>query len=569
MSTVKLKLQRVVRFAAPALSLCILPGDGAAQSTSPSSEPAAALPLEQPPAAGGASVAAAAPLPDVEAGRGARALERQERCKSDPRVLLQQVSLQTCVGADLFFRETFGGNGRTCASCHPASNNYTIDSAYIAKLPESDALFVGERDPELASLEDPRFLREFGLITVNADGFEDPTQNYVLRSVSHMLGLSVSSVPPPFMPGSTTRAVDDTPLPVPGERLGWSGDGAPGNGSLEDFADGAITQHATRSLRREVGRDFFLPDQDERSAIAAFSRSIGRMNDLNLNDVMLLDEGAQNGLKTFTVGEAAECAVRCHTNGGAIASIFESLEPDAAFQGPGNLTLDVGVELARFKALDLAGVPLDGGFGRNPIDTDGDGVKDSFGNGGFNVPPLIEAADTGPMFHTNSSATLEDAIRFYTTEDFALSLVGFNFFRNRERRQPIPLTETDIRELGRLFRVLNTALNLQMALSRMDAALEIDRAFGNRHLAIERGLLELAGAELEDALQVLGAVYQLHELEQGLLRRALLEITAARQSDGQRRRCEQLRAAREAVEAARVQLGTGLDFEIGEGTLMF
>ena len=28
-------------------------------------------------------------------------------------------------GAELFFEETFNGNGRTCGTCHPASNNFT------------------------------------------------------------------------------------------------------------------------------------------------------------------------------------------------------------------------------------------------------------------------------------------------------------------------------------------------------------------------------------------------------------------------------------------------------------
>jgi hypothetical protein len=53
-----------------------------------------------------------APQAPAEAGRGERQTEREARCLRDPRVLLGQVTLATCVGADLFFRETFGGNGR-------------------------------------------------------------------------------------------------------------------------------------------------------------------------------------------------------------------------------------------------------------------------------------------------------------------------------------------------------------------------------------------------------------------------------------------------------------------------
>ena len=37
-------------------------------------------------------------------------------------------------GRALFFEETFAGNGRTCGSCHPVDNNFTIDPKSIAGL---------------------------------------------------------------------------------------------------------------------------------------------------------------------------------------------------------------------------------------------------------------------------------------------------------------------------------------------------------------------------------------------------------------------------------------------------
>src|SRR6185436_17435681 len=79
-------------------------------------------------------------------------------------------------GAQLFFKETFGGNGRTCGTCHRADNNLTIDPAFIATLPSSDPLFVAETNPALAKLENPTLLRTRGLILENVDGFEDPTR---------------------------------------------------------------------------------------------------------------------------------------------------------------------------------------------------------------------------------------------------------------------------------------------------------------------------------------------------------------------------------------------------------
>ncbi|HEY7723716.1 MAG TPA: hypothetical protein VH880_00165, partial [Anaeromyxobacteraceae bacterium] len=77
-------------------------------------------------------------------------------------------------GRKIFFTETFGGNGRTCGSCHPAGNDFTIDPAFIASLPKDDPLFVAEFTPALArNFENPRLMREFGLILENLDGFDD------------------------------------------------------------------------------------------------------------------------------------------------------------------------------------------------------------------------------------------------------------------------------------------------------------------------------------------------------------------------------------------------------------
>ena len=95
-------------------------------------------------------------------------------------------------GENLFFNETFAGNGRTCGTCHRAENNFTIDPAFIATLPANDPLFVAEFNADLAELENPTLMRQFGLILANVDGLEDPASKFVMRSVPHMLGMSMS-----------------------------------------------------------------------------------------------------------------------------------------------------------------------------------------------------------------------------------------------------------------------------------------------------------------------------------------------------------------------------------------
>ena len=93
-------------------------------------------------------------------------------------------------GKALFFNETFGGNGRTCGTCHREENNFTIDPAFIATLPNDDPLFVAEFNPALKkNFENPRLMREFGLITENLDGFGDLERKFTLRGVPHVLAL--------------------------------------------------------------------------------------------------------------------------------------------------------------------------------------------------------------------------------------------------------------------------------------------------------------------------------------------------------------------------------------------
>ena len=128
----------------------------------------------------------------------------------------QQMLIAT--GEEIFFNETFGGNGRTCGTCHRALDNFGITPAFIATLPDDDPLFVAEFNPDLReNFEKPRLMREFGLILENLDGFGDLENRFVLRGVPHVLGLE-------------TSVESDQ-----GPHTGWSGDGSPGDGSLRSF----------------------------------------------------------------------------------------------------------------------------------------------------------------------------------------------------------------------------------------------------------------------------------------------------------------------------------------------
>ena len=168
-------------------------------------------------------------------------------------------------GERIFFNETFDGNGRTCGNCHRAEDNFGLTPNFVATLPPDDPLFVAESNANLAdNFENPRLMREFAMILENQDGFDDLANNFNMRGIPHTLALQTSVV---------SRD---------GPRTGWSGDGAPGDGTLRSFAVGAVIQHFPKSLDRVAGADFRLPTDEELDALEAFQLSLGRQEELSL-----------------------------------------------------------------------------------------------------------------------------------------------------------------------------------------------------------------------------------------------------------------------------------------------
>jgi cytochrome c peroxidase len=373
-------------------------------------------------------------------------------------------------GEHLFLKETFGGNGRTCGTCHPSGNNFTIDAAFMATLPDDDPLFIAEFDPALADLENPALMRQFGLIRANVDGFEDPTNKFVMRSVPHILGMAMTA---------QTGAGD-----APFEATGWAGDGAPGGGRLRDFSVGAVTQHFPKTLARVPGQDFRLPTEHELDAMEAFMLSVGRQAEFDLKALRLTDSNAERGRALFVqedseshTVQAAKCNL-CHSNGGALT-----------VSGV-NRSFETGVEDMLHPA-DLTGElrPRDGGFGTGP-----DAGTGGFGDGRFNVASLWEAADTAPFFHHNGAETLEEAIAFYDSATFKDSPEGQFILAFDTGGQEMAV---EIDALAAFLRVLNTIENIRGATEFMA------RAESAASSAAKRGLLELALAELADAVGVL------------------------------------------------------------------
>jgi mono/diheme cytochrome c family protein len=373
-------------------------------------------------------------------------------CEMVPSQPIPPDQQQLSVGRDLFFNGTFNGNGRTCGSCHGADNNFTINRNSIARLADDDPLFVAERVPALnfeqnggLRFENPLLMREHGVIVENQDGFGDLANNFNLRGVPHTFGLRTSLL-------FTGR--DGVPV----ERTGWSADGAPGDGSLRSFATGAVTQHFPLTTNRVDGEDFRLPNDVELDAMEAFQLSLGRQEEVAL-PLAMKDPIAQRGQETFNdLGPNGGKCLACHFNAGANLAPFVA----AALGSSGNANFNTGVEDQRDRPQTLRGevVPSDDGLG-----TPGDGT--------FNTPTLVEAADTAPFFHDNSVSTLEGAVAFYNSDAFANSPAGQIIAG--AAGSPISLDQTQVDNVARFLRVINVVFsNIDPAVAALNDAVDFD-----------------------------------------------------------------------------------------------
>lgn len=363
-------------------------------------------------------------------------------------------------GERIFFNETFNGNGRTCGTCHRTEDNFGLSPAFIATLPPTDPLFVAETNPNLGeNFENPRLMRAFGLILENQDGFDDLANNFNMRGIPHTLALrtSVNS--------------------AQGPQTGWSGDGAPGDGSLRSFTTGAVIQHFTLTTNRVPDVDFRLPTDTELDAIEAFMLSLGRQEDLQL-PLPLRGVVASRGQEIFLDNTLGKCNA-CHFNAGANG------DPAIFGQGSGNLNFNTGVEDLPDQPADLTGelVPPD----------DGQGTP---GNGAFNTPPLVEAADTGPFFHNNSVETIEGAVAFYDGDSFNNSPAGQLIAG--ATGSGIELDGTQVVAVAAFLRVINALENIRATIALLESTLQAssERA---------RVLLGRALEETDDAVLVLRA----------------------------------------------------------------
>jgi len=491
--------------------------------------------------------------------------ERQQACAKDPRVVSGLVSPDVCVGADLFFRETFAGNGRTCGSCHPVANNYTIDPTFVEALRASkpnDPLFVAKAGSALEHLETPD-LNSIAMILENVDGFQDPVNRFVTRSVPHLFSLAITMAPDPA----------DGPVSAPPiQRTGWSGDGAPGDGSLRSFLDGAINQHFTKTLSRVSGVDFRPATDFERDVVASFQLALGRQNELDLPNVHFNLSSAEDGKVNFLDPAKARCGV-CHSNAG---SNFVKSGRNRNFNNGASASRTLG-NIPNYFGPGQDLILVDGGFGGSNlttpnVDPSGNGFFNGFGDGNFNPPPLVEAADTAPFFHNNAEfgsvfQTTMGRVAFFYGTTFPLSK-GSQFLDSQPEFGPNNMNASTIGGVAPMLVVLNTVFNIDLARQRLQAAEKLATDLRAIRADVQVQLMLLAGEEIEDAIRVLRDE-NIHAAQQTTLQNILNQVKTANAGTLWSTRRSVITTAIANLNTVRAQFGTNFNYQLGTGTLMY
>ena len=317
-----------------------------------------------------------------------------------------------------------------------------------------------------------------------------------------------------------------------------------------------MTQHFPVTQARINGADFRLPSAAELDALEAFQLALGRQQEVIIATLKLRDPRVKLGRDLFnrldtgnppkptiSLGPnpapqgprlpAGKCAL-CHQNAGAnlntkaFTELFASIgQPVPTVTGNANFATGVN-DLGALPAniLDAAHNPRDGGFGKIPHD--GITKLPQIGNvacanprggfgvvtlpGGFlppglceedfNVPPLIEAADTPPFFHNNAVNTIEAAVGFYNDDTLNNSVGGQLLKALDTNGVGIRLDTTQVTAVASFLRVLNALENIRQARETLNGAIAeiLLHGFDGANVTT---LLDNTRAEIEDAMEVL------------------------------------------------------------------
>ena len=187
------------------------------------------------------------------------------------------------------------------------------------------------------------------------------------------------------------------------------------------------------------------------------------------------------------------------------------------------------------------------------------------------MPPLIEAADTGPFFHNNSAGPrIEDAVNFYGGVFFGISPPVAAL--DQRFGAPLEVLNADQAiKIARFLRVLNTAYNASLTIQRLEAVQTPDRAVSKwvrPDPAEARGARDRRGRRC--ARRCSGRLHHAHpDGCPGRFHRGQSGSTARPLRDRPTVRNPRVSNALTRMRAGRGRLGANINFLMGQGNLMF
>ena len=324
------------------------------------------------------------------------------------------IGQQPHAGAQLFRKETFGGNGRTCETCHSRATGTLSPADAQRRLAENPF--------------DPLFLH---------DGLDDGVQG-VSRITEHATIRVVRPLPPniriagdPTATSVTLLRGIPTTLNTPALDPALMYDlRAP---TLEQQALDAVHDHAENAVE---------PTPNQLALIASFQRtdkrffSSGTLETFaNGGPAPVLPEGKTASEKRgrlmfveseFVPGSTKGICALCHAG-----AMLNQTSPFNFTSPPGARIANIGVSERNLLNLPVHTFLIDDGFGDVQAVTLPDpgvpltnprpaGVPPpfirhpAFFAGMFKIPTLWGVSRTAPYFHDNSAKTLEELAAFYT-----------------------------------------------------------------------------------------------------------------------------------------------------------
>jgi len=398
---------------------------------------------------------------------------------------------QAVVGGNLFNKETFGGNGRTCASCHVSTINLGLNPANIQSRFSTlsstfDPLFLGETTMNLNTLvvtspvsTGNRGKRDFeGIITGSGGGTAKVFTKLIPQGSSTITYLVYGGLSPALAGViSDTNGNSATFSSITAGTLACSAGGSPTATCTNQLESPLRTRTSIDTTNFPQGRGLILENIDG-FTVPHTSNHVFRKSP-NLDNAKLTSPFGLSGLVggANTLGDFATGAVKQHfprtiNRVNAVDFRLPTAAETAAldaFQQTRNVPADENFDLSRFATTtaQIAGraaffgsakcskchsgtvlATTDGsisgktgnanfntGVDALPINTAVDllPTEDS-GMREFNTPALFNVKNHSPFFHNGAVATVHQAVEFYSTSAFqnspAATQVGGLTFTN-------------------------------------------------------------------------------------------------------------------------------------------